>query len=98
MILKFLVYLLVGITINWVAVICTWGLLGVVTKDDMDLYRELYQKYDRMKVGRGLAGRHPFVRILINLVAWPLSVLDHLYFGGQAVIEAMRRKRDRNKD
>lgn len=98
MLLKFLIYILVGIPINWIAVIFTWGLLGIVTRDDMKLYRELYQKYDRMKVGFPIAHWPLIFKMLLNMVVWPFSVMNHIYFGGRAVAEAISRKRSRDRN
>lgn len=99
MLLKnFLIYILIGVPINWIVVFLTWGMLGIITRNHFDLYSELYEKYDRMKVGLRLFGRIPYVRVGFNMLVWPFSVLNHIVFGGGAVIEAIVRLKSRDSN
>lgn len=85
-------YILIGFVLNWTTVFTTWGVLLAATWEDTETWREINDRYSAMRVRVPLLGPLP-LRVLEELLLWPVNVMNNLRFGGHAALEALRRRK-----
>lgn len=97
MLFTFLYYMLVGLVLNWGCLFVVYGILMHICGDNYMLYQEIFNKYQKYRIGFDMSEYPNWMPTLVTQLLWPLNVYNTFRCGIPAIMEAKRRIQNGSK-